>query len=112
MNTKKKTRIVLPLAGGLGNQLFQYAMALNFQKSDYEVKLETELGHPRLNRRKEPEITSLFADETKTPINKTPKPICATDAPTNFILPLKTGFNKLAFPIMAYNAANNNAIKI
>ncbi len=64
MNTKKKTRIVLPLAGGLGNQLFQYAMALNFEKSDYEVKLETELGHPRLNQCKEPEITSLFANNT------------------------------------------------
>jgi hypothetical protein len=49
--------VTVALTGGLGNQLFQLAAALNVSNHD-KVYLETSIGKPRLNEKGGPELTS------------------------------------------------------
>jgi hypothetical protein len=49
--------VTIALTGGLGNQLFQLAAALNVSNGN-KVYLETSIGKPRLNDRGRPELTS------------------------------------------------------
>ena len=51
----KKTQAIIPLTGGLGNQLFQYAFGL-YHTSNRNLVLEYGLGVPRLNKSLLPEI--------------------------------------------------------
>jgi hypothetical protein len=52
---KKTTNLILPLTGGLGNQLFQYAAGLAVQ-GDRNLILESSMGKPRINGGGEPQI--------------------------------------------------------
>jgi hypothetical protein len=56
---KENPKILLSLAGGLGNQLFQLAAALNLSRG-HEVELETGVAHPRRNQLGEAEIQSFI----------------------------------------------------
>jgi hypothetical protein len=56
---KEKPKILLSLAGGLGNQLFQLAAALDLSRG-HEVELETGVAHPRRNQLGEAEIQSFI----------------------------------------------------
>jgi hypothetical protein len=62
MSSKSLGRIVL--AGGLGNQLFQYAFALNLEDK-FDLELETQMGHPRLNERGVPEVFDFLPSNIK-----------------------------------------------
>jgi len=53
---KVRTRNVIHIAGGLGNQLFQLAFGLSQSKGS-KLTLESTLGHPRRNSRGELELT-------------------------------------------------------
>ena len=46
---EKDSRILVSLAGGLGNQLFQLAMAL-YLSNGSQIELESSVAHPRLNQ--------------------------------------------------------------
>ena len=59
---KRKSRILLSLAGGLGNQLFQLAAALDLSQGR-DVELETGVAHPRRNHLGEAEIQSFVLPE-------------------------------------------------
>ena len=52
-----KNKIMISLTGGLGNQLFQLAAAIN-QSPKEKILAEWGIGKPRLNSRSYPEITS------------------------------------------------------
>ena len=60
MSSMKKVRIVIPLSGGLGNQLFQLSLALMLKNSGYSISLDTKLGRPRQNHLNQPEVASLL----------------------------------------------------
>lgn len=49
--------IIIPLRGGLGNQMFQFAAAIYLAK-DFDVKIEPNLGKPNLSALGKPEIKS------------------------------------------------------
>ena len=54
---KKQAKLSVELAGGLGNQLFQYAALLSIVADKHQnIQLEWSLGHPRLNAEGLPEI--------------------------------------------------------
>jgi hypothetical protein len=55
MSTRTKKTIILSLTGGLGNQLFQMAAAVNIA-SGGEIQAEWDLGLPRLNQSGKPDI--------------------------------------------------------
>lgn len=69
MKYRKKT-VRIYLTGGLGNQLFQLANAMNLSK-EYEILVEEKLGNPKLNNSGFPEICSfelppnIFFSDTK-----------------------------------------------
>ncbi len=52
---RKNNRVVVPLTGGLGNQLFQFAAGINIALGQ-ELILETSMGKPRLNEDDNPQI--------------------------------------------------------
>jgi hypothetical protein len=56
MRLRAKNNLTVHLTGGLGNQLFQYAAGLSLQPNS--LKLDTQLGSPRLNSSGIPEIFS------------------------------------------------------
>jgi Glycosyl transferase family 11 len=53
----KHKEVIVSLTGGLGNQLFQLAIALNVSNGG-RIFLETEIGNPRRNTNGEPELFS------------------------------------------------------
>ena len=55
---KNRNRVVLPLAGGLGNQLFQYAHAFS-RKLNSQIVIEPGIFQPRKNSFGEPELLDL-----------------------------------------------------
>lgn len=57
LKSENGKKALLPLAGGLGNQLFQYAFFISREKSN--LVLESSLALPRLNSLNLPELTSL-----------------------------------------------------
>lgn len=59
---KINREVALFLTGGLGNQLFQLAAALDFAKGR-TIKVYEVIGKPRVNEMKEPEIFSLNVDK-------------------------------------------------
>ncbi len=62
---KDKTMIIVPLTGGLGNQLFQFAAALSLADGK-GILLDQSIGKPRLNAQGLPEIDSLILPENVT----------------------------------------------
>jgi len=62
MSKKNKPKILLVLAGGLGNQMFQLAAALNLSDGN-RIQLETGVGLPRRNSLGEAEIQSFVLPE-------------------------------------------------
>lgn len=68
----RKTQIIIPLTGGLGNQLFQYAFGL-YHANNENLILEYGLGVPRLNKSLRPEICTFNVSKT-TIIEGKPKP--------------------------------------
>jgi hypothetical protein len=60
MSSMKRVRRVIPLTGGLGNQLFQLTFALMLKNSGYNIKIDTQLGRPRQNHFGQPEVASLL----------------------------------------------------
>ena len=52
---KPKTKLILHLTGGLGNQLFQIAAALHLNRHQ-PYSIEWTLGRPRLNQKRLPQI--------------------------------------------------------
>jgi hypothetical protein len=66
MSKKNKPKIILVLAGGLGNQMFQLAAALNISEGN-RIQLETGVALPRRNHLGEAEIQSFaLPDSTET----------------------------------------------
>lgn len=59
----KDSRVVLPLTGGLGNQLFQLAAALSIAKGG-KVLLDQSIGKPRINELGLPELVSFELPNT------------------------------------------------
>lgn len=59
---KRNREVALFLTGGLGNQLFQLAAALNFANGR-TVKVYENIGKPRVNERNEAEIFSLNVEK-------------------------------------------------
>jgi len=58
-------RLILPITGGLGNQIFQLCAALEFRHGR-EIHIDPTLGKPRMNQRGLPEIFSLELPEYVT----------------------------------------------
>lgn len=65
MNQPEKPQILLLVAGGLGNQLFQVAAALNLSKGK-RIELETGVALPRRNHLGEAEIESFILPKNVT----------------------------------------------
>jgi len=59
----RETHTIVPLTGGLGNQLFQYAFGL-YHANNRNLILEYGLGVPRLNKNLLPEICSFNLSKT------------------------------------------------
>jgi glycosyltransferase involved in cell wall biosynthesis len=57
-----KLKVIVPLTGGLGNQLFQLSAAMALAKGS-RVGLDSTIGAPRLNSRGQPEIASFKLPE-------------------------------------------------
>ena len=85
-------KIFCVLTGGLGNQLFQYAAALD-RNSDLVI-LETSLGIPRSNERGEP-IISDFDLEDRVVFSKTRKKFILASKSANYLL--RSGINPKFF---------------
>jgi hypothetical protein len=59
---KKSMKVIVPLTGGLGNQLFQLSAAMAIAKGS-RVGLDSTIGAPRLNAFVQPEVTSFSLPE-------------------------------------------------
>ena len=59
---RRKCKVIIPLTGGLGNQLFQLSAALVIADGA-KVGLDATIGAPRMNSRGEPEIASFTLPE-------------------------------------------------
>ena len=57
MQSKKLKRLILPLTGGLGNQLFQLSAAI-YMANGNDIFIEAKLGNPRVSEFNLPEIQS------------------------------------------------------
>ena len=55
MSRKQSSEIIISLTGGLGNQLFQLAAAINLSNGN-AVNIEWDLGEPRLNHDSIPDV--------------------------------------------------------
>ena len=59
LSSFKKPRVIISLTGGLGNQFFQLAAAVNLSEGG-PVAMEWDLGQPRLNKSGLPDIVDFF----------------------------------------------------
>jgi hypothetical protein len=65
---KKSKEVLLPLLGGLGNQLFQLSAAL-YSNPGRDIRLVSDLGHQRRNENGKPDIESFTLPKNVFPSN-------------------------------------------
>ena len=75
LSVYRKPRVIISLTGGLGNQFFQLAAAVNLSEGG-PVAMEWDLGQPRLNKSGLPDIADFFWPDFVTLLpSKSPKVI-------------------------------------